>query len=34
MYTFIDAPPGSATNDSFDGERLFIMSNRIGDICN
>ena len=34
MYTFIDAPPGGATNDSFDGERLFILSNRIGDIYN
>ena len=25
MYTFIDVPPGGATNDSFDGERLFIQ---------
>ena len=25
MYTFMDAPPGGATNDSFDGER-FIYS--------
>ena len=34
MYTFIDAPPGGATNYSFDGERLFILSDRIGDIYN
>ena len=27
MYTFIDAPPCGATNNSFDGERLFILSN-------
>ena len=34
VYTFIDAPPGGATNYSFDGERLFILYNRIGDIYN
>ena len=34
MYTFIDAPLGGATNYSFDGERLFILSDRIGDIYN
>ena len=34
MCTFIDAPPGGATKYSFDGDRLFILSNRIGDIYN
>ena len=31
MYTFIDAPPGGATNDSFDGE--LEMSTIQLDIC-
>ena len=34
MYTFIDAPPGGATNDSFDRERLFCHFYRIADIYN
>ena len=34
MYTFLDALPDGATNDTFEGERLFILSNRIGDSCN
>ena len=34
MYTFIDVPPGGATNDSFDGERLFCHFDRIADIYN
>ena len=34
MYTFIDAPPGGATNYSFDGERIVDISSSIGDISN
>ena len=34
MYTCIDVPPGGATNDSFDRERLFCHVDRIADIYN